>query len=72
VKHVTIGQFELISPDDGAQDCEQKEFQPGDEASEVVTGGGEHGVNGVAGGLGEVIAAHAVIVLEIGKQMLVL
>ena len=36
-------------------------------AAEVVTGGGEHGVDGVAAGMGEVIAAHAVVSLEQGR-----
>lgn len=46
------------------QDSEQQKSQPRDEAAEVVTGGGEYGVDGVAGRVGEMIAPHAVIVLE--------
>jgi len=31
---------------------------------EVITGGGQHGVNGIAGMVCEIIAAHAVLGLE--------
>ncbi len=42
--------------------------QPHEESSEVVAGGGEHGVDGVAAGVGEVIAAHAVMFLEVADD----
>jgi hypothetical protein len=31
-----------------------------EEGAKVIAGGGEHGVDGVAAGVGEVISAHAV------------
>ena len=40
---------------EGGQDCGQQESQPFEQASEVVSGGGEDGVGGVAVGSGEVI-----------------
>ena len=52
------------------QESEQQEPQPGDEAAEVVSGGGEHGVDGVAAGMGKVVAAHAVVVLEMADHRL--
>ena len=46
----------------------QQEPQPPDEEAEVVTGGGKHGVGGVAGAVGEIIAAHAVLFLEMADD----
>jgi hypothetical protein len=37
---------------------------PREEAAEVIAGGGEHGIGCVAAWMGEVIAAHAVMFLE--------
>src|SRR5262249_21656089 len=37
-------------------------------AAEIIAGGGEHGVDGVAAGVGEVIAAHAVMFLEMADD----
>src|SRR5262249_58208625 len=45
-----------------------KKPQPCEEAAKVVAGGGEHGVDGVAAGMGEVIAAHAVVFLEVAAD----
>ena len=42
----------------------QKDRQPGQQSAEVIAGGGEDGVGGVAGGVGEVVATHAVLGLE--------
>jgi hypothetical protein len=42
--------------------------QPCEEAAKVVAGGGEHGVDGVAAGMGEVISAHAVVLLEVADD----
>jgi len=50
------------------QDSEQRKPQPR-EAAKVVAGGGEHGVDGVAAGMGEVIAAHAVVFLESNSSL---
>jgi len=36
--------------------------------AEVVAGGGEHSVDGVAAGIGKVIAAHAVMFLEMADD----
>ena len=46
---------------EGGQDCGQQESEPFEQASEVVAGGGEDGVGGVAVGSGEVVSAHAVL-----------
>jgi hypothetical protein len=45
-----------------------KKPQPCEEAAKVVAGGGEHGVDGVAAGMGEVIAAHVVVLLEVADD----
>ncbi len=46
------------------------EAEPANEPAEVVAGGGEHGVDGVAAHVGEVVAAHAVVVLEMADDRL--
>jgi hypothetical protein len=38
----------------------QQELQPSKQKMEVITGGGQHGVNGIAGMVCKIIAAHAV------------
>ena len=43
------------------QDYGQQESQPFEQASEVVAGGGEDGVSGVAVGSDEIVPAHAVL-----------
>jgi hypothetical protein len=53
---------------EGGQDCGQQESQPFEQASEVVSGGGEDGVGGVAVGSGEVISAHAVLGLGVADD----
>jgi hypothetical protein len=60
---VSCGGFE------GGEDCGQQESQPFEEASEVVSGGGEDGVGGVAVGSGEVISAHAVLGLGVADGL---
>ena len=45
-----------------------KKPQPCEEAAKAVAGGGEHGVDGVAAGMGEVIAAHVVVLLEVADD----
>ena len=59
------GRFEPLiltgRPVEGGQDYGQQESQPFEQASEVVAGGGENGVGGVALGSGEVVSAHAVL-----------
>ncbi len=37
---------------------------------EVITDGGEHGVDGIAGAVSEMIAAHAVLGLEMANDRL--
>ena len=39
--------------------------QPPEQEAEVVSDGSEHGVDGIAARMGEIIAAHAVILLEV-------
>ena len=53
---------------EGGQDCGPQESQPFEQASEVVSGGGEDGVGGVAVGSGEVISAHAVLGLGVSDD----
>jgi hypothetical protein len=45
-----------------------KKPQPCAQAAKVLAGGGEHGVDGVAAGVGKVIAAHAVVFLEVADD----
>ncbi len=42
-------------------DCGQQEAEPGQQAAEVVAGGGEHGVDRIAGLPGKAIAVHSVV-----------
>ena len=46
----------------------QQEPQPPDQEAEVVADGGEYGVDGVAGAVSEMIAAHAVLGLEMADD----
>ncbi len=46
------------------QESKQQELQPSKQEMEVITGGGNHGVNGIAGMACKMIAAHAVLGLE--------
>jgi hypothetical protein len=43
------------------QQSRQQELQPSKQEMEVITGGGQHGVNGIAGMVCKIIAAHAVL-----------
>ena len=55
----------MISRPFGATDCAEEEGakkrEPREQASEVVAGGGENGVGGVACRMGEEVAAHSVL-----------
>jgi hypothetical protein len=46
------------------EESRQQELQPFEQEMEVITGGGQHGVNGIAGMVCKSIAAHAVLGLE--------
>ena len=46
------------------RESRQQEPQPFKQEMEVITGGGQHGVNGIAGTVCKIIAAHAVLGLE--------
>ena len=46
------------------EESRQQELQPFEQEMEVITGGGQHGVSGIPGMLGKMIAAHAVLGLE--------
>jgi hypothetical protein len=46
------------------QESGQQELQPSKQEMEVITGRGEHGVNGIASTVRQMIAAHAVLGLE--------
>ena len=48
----------------------QQEPQPPDQKAEVVADGGEHGGDGVAGAVSKMIAAHAVLGLEMADHWL--
>ena len=48
----------------------QQNPEPLDEAAEVVAGGGEDGVVEVAIAVGEIVAAHSVLVLEMADDWL--
>jgi superfamily I DNA/RNA helicase len=41
-------------------DCGEQKTEPGQETAEIVAGGGKHGVDGIAGLAGEIVAAHSV------------
>jgi hypothetical protein len=44
--------------------------QPLDQEPEVIADGREHGVDGVAGAVAKIVAAHAVLCLEMPDQRL--
>ena len=46
----------------------QKKPQPGEEETEVVAGGGEDGVDRIALGSSQVIALHAVLILDVADE----
>jgi hypothetical protein len=46
----------------------QQKPQPREQAAKVVAGGGKHSVDGVAAGMGKVIAAHAVVLIEVADD----
>jgi len=48
VKNSVSGQFELCGQAESDQNSEQQKPQPREEAAEIIAGGGEHGVDGVA------------------------
>ena len=58
----------MIRAGEGGQQSEPQMPQPGEQEAEVVAGGGEDGVDGVAGGMGEMVAAHAVLGLEMADD----
>ena len=51
-------------------DCGEQKSQPGEQAAEVVTGGGQHGVDGVALRMGEMVATHSVLGFEMADHWL--
>ena len=53
---------------EGGQDDRQQKGQPFEQAAEVVAGGGEDGVCGVAVGAGEIVPAHAVLGLGVSDD----
>jgi hypothetical protein len=46
------------------QESRQQELQPSKQEMEVTTGSGQYGVSGIAGMVCKIIAAHAVLGLE--------
>ena len=53
-----------------AENERTKKRQPSQEPSEVVANGGEDGVDGIAGGVRQMIAAHAVISFQVSDHRL--
>ena len=60
----------LICLCERGQDLGQQKPEPEDQEAEVVAGSGEDGVDGVAGLVGEVVSAHAVLGLEVSDDRL--
>src|SRR5262249_8589370 len=52
----------------GANSKRSKLLEPAQEQAEVVAGSGEHGVDAIAIAAGEIVAAHAVILLEVADD----
>ena len=58
----------------GAQGCKScqeqgaQKLEPGEEQIEIVADGGEHGVDGIAAGMGEVVSVHAVLVFGMANH----
>ena len=46
------------------QESREQKLQPSEQEVEVIAGRGEHGVNGIAGMVCKIIAAHTVLGLE--------
>ena len=46
----------------------QEKPQPGEEEAEVVAGGGEDGVDGIALGSSQIIALHAMLILDVADE----
>ena len=46
------------------EESSQQELEPFEQEMELITGGGQHGVNGIAGMVCKIIAAHAVLGLK--------
>jgi hypothetical protein len=53
---------------DGDPEAEQDKPEPGEQAAEVITGGCEHGVAGVAVAVGQEVTAHAVVFLAMADD----
>src|SRR5260370_42555246 len=53
---------------EGDEEGTQKPFEPAQEQVEVEAGGGEHGVGAIAVAALEVVAAHAVVVLDVADH----
>ena len=51
----------------GPPESAQQELQPFEQEMEVITGGSQHGVNGIAGMVCKIIAADAVLGLEMTR-----
>ncbi len=58
-----------LAPESG-QEQAQENSEPCQEAPEVISGGGEHGVDGVAVAVGEEVAVHAMIVFGVSDDRL--
>ena len=54
--------------EESAEDLAQQQAEPADQAAEVVAGGGEDGVGGVAPTVPEIVAAHSVLGFEMADD----
>jgi hypothetical protein len=55
---------------ESAQEQAQENFEPRQQAPEVIAAGSEHGVDGVTVAIGEEVPIHAVIVLAMANDRL--
>ena len=53
---------------ESTQDAQPQKAEPPDEEAEVVSGGGQDGVDCVADRMGEIVAAHAMLGLEMADK----
>lgn len=60
----------MKSEDELDEDLVQQELQPADEATEVVAGGGEDGIGGIAVAMPEIVPAHPMFGFEMADDRL--
>ena len=70
VKNLISGWIDRWVREESAEDLVQQDLEPANEAAEVVACGGEDGVVGVAAPEPEIVAAHAMLGLEMADDAL--